>query len=44
MAAVQFVIAEHQPASSYVLPTQQQGIATYALLACIAVESIVVSH
>jgi hypothetical protein len=24
LAAVQFVISEHQPSSSYVLPTQQQ--------------------
>lgn len=25
MAAIQFVIQEHQPASSYILPTQQAG-------------------
>lgn len=42
MAAVQFVIAENQPASSYVLPTQQAAIATYCLLSLIAAESICV--
>ena len=43
MAAVQFVIGEGQPASSYVLPTQWSAIISYLLLSCIACESIVVS-
>ncbi|PRW32538.1 ligand-gated ion channel [Chlorella sorokiniana] len=42
MAAVQFVIQEGQPASSYILPTQQAALATYLLLGLIAAESIVV--
>ncbi|GAB4820950.1 hypothetical protein N2152v2_007996 [Parachlorella kessleri] len=44
LAAVQFVISSDQPSSSYVLPTQQQVVATYCLLALMAVEAIVVYH
>lgn len=32
MAAIQFVVNESQPASSYILPTQQAAVATYLLL------------
>lgn len=42
MAAVQFVLTDAQPASSYIMPTQQATLATYFLLALIALESIVV--
>ncbi|PRW60768.1 ligand-gated ion channel isoform B [Chlorella sorokiniana] len=44
MAPVQFVITEHQPASSYLMPTQQLVIATYVLPALIATESILVYY
>lgn len=44
MAAVQFVVQAEQPASSYILPTQQAALTTYALLGIIALESIWVSE
>ncbi|KAL4451548.1 hypothetical protein ABPG75_007210 [Micractinium tetrahymenae] len=44
MAAIQFVIQEHQPASSYILPTQQLVVATYVLLVLVEIESILVYH
>lgn len=42
LAAVQFVISAAQPVSSYILPTQQLVVATYALLGIIAAVSILV--
>lgn len=40
---MQFVVTADQPNSSYVLPTQQQILATYFLLLLLAIESIIVS-
>ncbi|PSC67447.1 ligand-gated ion channel isoform A [Micractinium conductrix] len=42
LALAAFVVTADQPASSYILPTQQQIVTTYCLLLCMAVEATAV--
>ena len=44
LTAVQFVLADRTPTSSYVVPTQQLVLTTYIFLMLISIESIVVFH
>ncbi|KAI7836836.1 hypothetical protein COHA_009337 [Chlorella ohadii] len=44
LTAVQFVLSDSLPTSSYVVPTQQLVLATYIFLFLIALESILVYH
>ena len=44
LTAVQFVLADRTPTSSYVVPTQQLVLTTYIFLMLISIESIIVFH
>ncbi|PRW60468.1 ligand-gated ion channel [Chlorella sorokiniana] len=44
LTAVQFVLSDSLPTSSYVVPTQQLVLATYIFLFIVALESILVYH
>ena len=44
LTAVQFVLADRTPTSSYVVPTQQLVLTTYIFLMLICIESIIVFH